>query len=159
MKEGSKYQPLLEFLRGSEQNEITLSFAEIETLIKDILPNSAKNKRAWWSNRSKGALQASGWIEAGYRVENVDFDQQQVTFRKPPYKYQVQAKGDAVQWNAELIKTLRQHMDLTQAEFAQTLGVRQATVSEWEAGIHLPSRATSKYISIIAEQANFTIGE
>ncbi len=50
-------------------------------------------------------------------------------------------------------------MDLTQAEFAQTLGVRQATVSEWEAGIHLPSRATSKYISMIAEQANFTIGE
>ncbi|MBD0386412.1 MAG: helix-turn-helix transcriptional regulator [Nostoc sp. C3-bin3] len=159
MKEGSKYQPLLEFLRGSDQNEITLSFAEIETLIKDILPNSAKNKRAWWSNRSKGALQALGWIEAGYRVENVDFDQQQVTFRKPPYKYQVQPKGDAVQWNAELIKKLRQHMDLTQAEFAQTLGVRQATVSEWEAGIHLPSRATSKYISMIAEQSNFTIGE
>ncbi len=55
MKEGSKYQPILEFLRGSDRNEITLSFAEIESLIKDSLPNSAKSKHAWWSNRSKGA--------------------------------------------------------------------------------------------------------
>ncbi|MHC5832603.1 MAG: DUF7662 domain-containing protein, partial [Nostoc sp.] len=47
MKEGSKYQPLLEFLRGNDQNEITLSFAEIETLINDVLPESARNKQAW----------------------------------------------------------------------------------------------------------------
>ena len=32
MKEGSKYQPLLEFLRGSNQREVILSFAEIQAL-------------------------------------------------------------------------------------------------------------------------------
>lgn len=32
MKEGSKYQPLLEFLRGSNQREVILTFAEIEAL-------------------------------------------------------------------------------------------------------------------------------
>ncbi|WP_442941399.1 hypothetical protein [Nostoc sp.] len=35
---------------------MTLSFTEIETLIRDTLPNSAKSKWAWWSNRSKGAF-------------------------------------------------------------------------------------------------------
>lgn len=156
MKEGSKYQPLLDFLCGSDQNEITLSFAEIESLIKDSLPNSAKSKRAWWSNRSKGALQASAWIEAGYRVENVDFDQQHVRFYKPPNNFQVQVKGDTVLWNGELIKALRLHMGLTQAEFAAQLGVRQATVSEWENGIYEPTRSKSKHLELVAQMVGFT---
>ncbi|WP_341527441.1 helix-turn-helix transcriptional regulator [Nostoc sp. UHCC 0302] len=155
MKEGSKYQPLLEFLRGSAQNEITLSFAEIETLIKDTLPNSAKSKRAWWSNRSKGALQASAWIEAGYRVEEVDFDKQQIKFYKPPNNFQVQVKGDTVVWNGELIKALRLHMGLTQAEFAERLGVRQKTVSNWENSLYVIPRSTSKHLELVAETAGF----
>ncbi|MEH1843746.1 MAG: helix-turn-helix transcriptional regulator [Nostoc sp.] len=157
MKEGSKYQPLLEFLRGNDQNEITLSFAEIETLINDVLPESARNKQAWWSNRKQGSSQAYAWMEAGYRIEKVDFDQQQVTFRKPPDKYQVQLKGDTVQWNAELIKALRLHMDLKQVEFAQRLGVRQATVSQWENSVYEPTLAISKYLTLIAKQVGFKI--
>ncbi|MCC5622187.1 DNA-binding transcriptional regulator [Nostoc sp. CHAB 5715] len=155
MKEGSKYQPLLEFLRGSEQNEITLSFAEIETLIKDTLPNSAKSKRAWWSNRSKGALQASAWIEAGYRVEDVDFDKQQIKFYKPPNNFQVQVKGDTVLWNSELIKALRLHMGLTQVQFAERLGVRQKTVSNWENSLYVIPRSTCKHLELVAEAAGF----
>ncbi|MBD2340111.1 helix-turn-helix domain-containing protein [Calothrix sp. FACHB-156] len=155
MKVSSKYHPLFEFLRGSHENEVTLSFAEIESLINDTLPNSAKSKRAWWSNRSKGALQASAWIEAGYSVEDVDFDKRQVTFNKPPNKYQVQLKGDTVLWNAELIKALRLHMGLTQVEFAEKLGVYQQTVSQWEIGAYEPTLATSKYLTLVANQAGF----
>jgi DNA-binding XRE family transcriptional regulator len=155
MKEGSKYQPLLEFLRGNDQNEITLSFAEIETLINDVLPESARNKRAWWSNRSKGALQASAWTEAGYRVEEVDFDKQQIKFYKPPNNFQVQVKGDTVLWNGELIKALRLHMGLTQVEFAERLGVYQQTVSQWENSAYQPTLATSKYLTLVADQAGF----
>lgn len=155
MKEGSKYQPLLEFLRGSDQSEITFYFAEIETLINDTLPNSAKSKRAWWSNRGKGALQALAWIEAGYRVEDVDFDKQQVKFYKPPNNFQVQVKGDTVLWNGELIKALRLHMGLTQAEFAERLGVRQKTVSNWENSLYVIPRSTSKHLELVAETAGF----
>ncbi|HBE34173.1 MAG TPA: transcriptional regulator, partial [Cyanobacteria bacterium UBA11368] len=32
MKEGTLYQPLLEFLRENNQDELTLTFAEIEAL-------------------------------------------------------------------------------------------------------------------------------
>jgi len=155
MKPDSKYQPLLEFLQESNQDEVILTFAEIEKLMNDTLPDSARKKRAWWSNRSKGALQASAWMEAGYRVEEVDFEQQRVTFRQPTAKLKVQPVGDTELWNSELIKTLRRQMGLTQAEFAQRLGVRQATVSEWEKGIHAPSRAMSKYLTMFAQQAEF----
>ncbi len=157
MKEGSKYQPLLEYLCGSNEGEVTLTFAQIEALMNEALPESARSKRAWWSNRSKGALQASAWMEAGYRVEDVDIDRQQVTFRKSTINYQVQRVGDTVLWNSQLIKALRLHMGLTQAEFAQRLGVRQATVSQWENSAYEPTLATSKYLTLIAEQARFPI--
>jgi DNA-binding transcriptional regulator YiaG len=94
-------------------------------------------------------------MEAGYRVEDVDLDGQRVTFRKPTTKPPVQQVGDTVLWNGERIKALRRHMGLTQAEFAERLAVRQATVSEWEKGIHTPSRAMSKYLTIVSKQAEF----
>ena len=125
--------------------------------MNEALPESARSKRAWWSNRTKGALQASAWMEAGYRVEDVDLDRQQVTFRKSTINYQVQRVGDTVLWNSQLIKALRLHMGLTQAEFAQRLGVRQATVSQWENSAYEPTLATSKYLTLIAEQARFPI--
>ncbi|MEQ8959203.1 MAG: helix-turn-helix domain-containing protein, partial [Coleofasciculus sp. C2-GNP5-27] len=134
-------------------------FTEIEEIMNDTLPDSAREKRAWWSNRSKGALQASAWMEAGYRVEDVDFAQQRVTFRQPTAKPKVQPIVNTELWNSELIKSLRRQMGLTQAEFAQRLGVRQATVSEWEKGIHAPSRAMSKYLTMFAQQAEFDVEE
>ena len=155
MKEGSKYQPLLEFLRDSNQDEVTLTFAEIEAIMNDTLPNSARSKRAWWSNRSKGALQSLAWMEAGYRVEDVDLNTQQVTFRNSAIKPKVQRVDDTVLWNSELIKALRRHMGLTQAEFAKRLGVYQQTVSQWENNAYKPTLATSKYLTLVAEQAGF----
>ncbi|MFP4103436.1 helix-turn-helix domain-containing protein [Coleofasciculus sp.] len=155
MKPDSKYQPLLEFLQQSNQAEVILTLAEIEEIMNDTLPDSARKKRAWWSNRSKGALQASAWMEAGYRVEEVDFAQQRVTFRQPTAKPKVQRVGDTVLWNAQLIKALRRHMGLTQAEFAQRLGVYQQTVSQWENSAYEPTLATSKYLTLIAQQAGF----
>jgi DNA-binding transcriptional regulator YiaG len=159
MKEGSKYQPLLDYLRqNSHQGEVTLNFADIEALINDALPASARTQQAWWSNRKKGALQASAWIEAGYRVETVDLDSQRVTFRKLIQKIQVRQPGDGVRWNGELIKALRLHMGLTQTEFAERLGVDQRTVSKWENG-HSPARSTLKHLNLVAEVAGFSFRE
>jgi len=44
---------------------------------------------------------------------------------------------------------------LTQAKLAKELGVRQQTVSEWEKGVYTPTRAFSKYLTIVAEKASF----
>jgi len=159
MKEGSKYQALHEHLRRSGREALTLSFTQIESLMGAKLPPSAREARAWWSNRSHGALQASAWMEAGYQVDEVDFDSERVTFRKPILRYKVRREGDTVLWNGDMIRALRAHMGLNQAQLAETLGVRQQTVSEWETGLYEPSRATSKYLMLVAERADFNYGE
>lgn len=151
----NKYHPLHVHLQQSAQDEVTLTFAAIETLLGASLPTSARTRRAWWSNRSAGALQAAAWMQAGYHVVAIDLDGQQVTFRKPGLVYNVQREGDIILWNADLVKALRHYMGLSQAEFARELGVRQPTISEWETGAYEPKRSTSKLLTLIAEQAGF----
>ena len=151
----SKYQPLLDTLRQSDRLQVTLTFAEIEALLGEPLPPSARSKRGWWSNRSKGALQATAWMSAGYLVEAIDLDNEQVTLTKPPQVYKVRRINDTLQWDSALIRALRLHMGLSQAEMAKELGVRQQTVSEWEKGVYTPTRASSKYLTLVAEKAAF----
>lgn len=155
MKGASKYQPLHQFLLQCDRAEVTLTFAEIETLLGDRLPDSARRQRAWWSNRSKGALQAAAWRGADYLVSALDLATETVTFRKPPARYAVKQIGEPVPWTGDLVKSLRLHMGLTQRELAQELGVRQQTVSEWEKDLYQPTRATSRYLTLVAEKAGF----
>lgn len=159
MKGGSKYQPLLEYLRRSNQREVTLSFAQVELLINDILPDSARSSRAWWSNRTKGALQAKAWMDAGYLVADVDFNEENVIFRKPSPKYQVQSVDNLLRWNKDTIKAMRLELGLTQKEFAKELGIRQQTVSEWENGVYEPKRNMSKSLNCLAERTGYQYQE
>ena len=48
---------------------------------------------------------------------------------------------EKIEWNSETIRQLRKDMNLTQTAFADKLGCRQQTVSEWEMQDHEPSRA------------------
>jgi hypothetical protein len=66
IKPGSKYYPLFEHLQHCNQAAVTLTFAEIETLMGCSLPESARRKRNWWSNRdSPSALQAIALLFPG----------------------------------------------------------------------------------------------
>ncbi|NJO43295.1 MAG: helix-turn-helix domain-containing protein [Cyanobacteria bacterium CRU_2_1] len=159
MKGGSKYQPLQDYLRHRNEAEIPLTFAEIEQIMDEPLPDSARRSKAWWSNRSKGGLQAKAWMEAGYVAEAVDVHAEQVTFCKPPDTYQVERSGGTILWNGELIKALRRHTGWSQAQLAEQVGVYQQTVSDWEVGAHKPQRSISKLLSLVAEQSGFKYGE
>jgi DNA-binding transcriptional regulator YiaG len=86
---------------------------------------------------------------------DLDLVGERVTFRRPILKYDVQDAGDDARWESELIRALRAHMHLTQKQFADVLGVRQQTVSEWESGVYVPTRSTSKYLTRVAEEAGF----
>lgn len=155
MKRGSKYWSLFDHLRRNQQDELTMTFSEIETLLGSDLPPSARSHRGWWSNRSVGAVQAAAWMEAGYHVEEIDLEEESVTFHKPSLDYEVQREGNTVLWDGNLVKALRVHMDATQTELADELGVRQQTISEWETGAYAPRRSMSKYLTLVAEQVGF----
>ena len=160
-KGASKYHPLFHYLQRCDQLQVDLTFAEIEALMGEPLPPSARQKRMWWSNRRKGALQANAWMDAGFVVDDLNLAAERVTFKKPPSIYKVQQVDGIVQWNGELVKALRKHLGLTQVEFASQLGVRQQTVSEWEKGVYSPTRASSNHLTLFAEKVAFQyeIGE
>ncbi len=155
MKAGTKYHALYQRLKQSGQDEIVLTFSEIEAFLGTNLPASARKQRSWWGNRSRGGVQAAAWLGAGFHVIALDLTTELVTFAKPTLVYTVEQVGDTVLWNSELVKGLRRHLSLTQEQFADELGVRQQTISEWERDIYEPSRATSKYLTLVAERAGF----
>lgn len=155
VKQDTKYYPLYDFLRQNEQNEVRLSFAQVENLLRVPLPATARTQRGWWSNRSTGMAQSMAWMDAGYHVAQVDLGGEEVIFRRPAAVYVIQRIGEYVLWDSDTIKGLRHHLGLTQAEMADTIGVRQQTISEWETGLYLPKRALSKVLTSIAERSDF----
>lgn len=159
MKLQGKYQPLFDYLARCRVDEVLLTFADIEWELQAPLPSSARSTRGWWSNRGRGSLQAAAWMEAGYEVRDVDLARGEVLFRKIKRRYEVKRLDDAVVWDGELVRALRDHLGVSQAQLAATLGMRQQTVSEWETGVYSPTRASSKYLTLVAERAGFTFGE
>jgi DNA-binding transcriptional regulator YiaG len=57
------------------------------------------------------------------------------------------------EWTAPRIKQLRERLDLSQAELARRMGVRQATVSDWETGKQVASPMARRLLDRIAGAA------
>jgi hypothetical protein len=72
------YEALESYLRSipSSEFEVTLTFAEIQSIIRAPLPASASNYRAWWANQSNIAhhAQARAWTNAGFKVNKTNQD-------------------------------------------------------------------------------------
>ena len=73
------YQPLIDHLAAqpAATGTVTLTFAEIEELIRRPLPASAY-LLAWWHARSKPPIRY--WQSIGWQVERVDLRRRVVTF-------------------------------------------------------------------------------
>jgi hypothetical protein len=64
----SKYDPLSGHLRRQRQDELELSFAEIEGILGAMLPKSAARQQ-WWANTTDpytSQVQRKAWRDAGY---------------------------------------------------------------------------------------------
>lgn len=80
----SKYVELSIFLqsRPLQKSSIVLSFESLEEIINAELPKTAREHRSWWANDSVGHVQSRQWLEAGWRVSNVNVSQETVTFSR-----------------------------------------------------------------------------
>jgi DNA-binding transcriptional regulator YiaG len=63
------------------------------------------------------------------------------------------AKRRTGRWDAGRIRELRRTLQLSQQAFAEELGVRQQTVSEWETGMYAPRGASARLLDLVAEHA------
>jgi DNA-binding transcriptional regulator YiaG len=69
-----------------------------------------------------------------------------------PFRYRIPRRRPPVEpWTPERIAALRAGLGLSQAAFAEELGVRQQTVSEWETGRYQPRGATARMLTLLAE--------
>lgn len=66
---GGKYEPLKNYLRNCSNDTIELSYKSIETIIENVLPDSAYKYREWWANG--GHAHTYAWLEAGFKVDSV----------------------------------------------------------------------------------------
>ena len=78
----SRYAPLAIWLQSQEADRVTCTFKEIETIIQDELPPSARQNRSWWANDSVGHTQSIQWLEAGWRVSSVNMSIERVVFSR-----------------------------------------------------------------------------
>ena len=79
----SKYGPLREQLRrrGQFTSLVTVTFSQIEAIIRNDLPSRALENEKWWKNSATTA-QGHAWTSAGWTVQSVDLKGRSITFKK-----------------------------------------------------------------------------
>jgi hypothetical protein len=79
---GKRYDPLKEWLSQQEQTPtgLTVNFRDLETLLSGPLPAAARKHQSWWSSNPNEA-QSRAWLEAGWRVSQVNLPRREVTFQ------------------------------------------------------------------------------
>jgi mRNA-degrading endonuclease RelE of RelBE toxin-antitoxin system len=82
MVEG-KYLPLARHLAKRENLPLQLLFSDVEEIIGEPLPVSARKHRAWWGNESSPfRVQAVAWMGCGWKVAEVDLTNEWVRFER-----------------------------------------------------------------------------
>ena len=76
----SRYAPLARWLQTQREDKARMTFEQIEQIIGDRLPESARQHRSWWANDAEGHVQSQQWLEAGWRVATLNMMDEQVTF-------------------------------------------------------------------------------
>src|SRR5687768_9779761 len=103
------YDVLTQHLRGTRAGEITLSFGEIESILRAQLPASARRHAAWWSNSARNSYSRI-WLGAGFRAQ-ASLSDERVRFHR----------GDPVKAAARSRWDVREHLAALDASFGQCL--------------------------------------
>jgi hypothetical protein len=76
-----KYTPLENYLRNlpASRRQVTLSFEQIEAILKTPLPASAYEDRRWWDHEKEGNhVNGRAWANAGWNVDTVNVSEKWV---------------------------------------------------------------------------------
>lgn len=76
-----KYIPLAEFFHNASQNELTLTYEEIENIMGQELPNAAYLNLSWWKKTKPPLTHYLSWVNADYNVLDVKLSRS-VTFSR-----------------------------------------------------------------------------
>lgn len=71
------------------------------------------------------------------------------------YKQRSRKDKKSIGWDAGSVRSLREHIGITQQQMAERLGVRQQTISEWENEAYKPRGASITLLRMVAEDTGF----
>ena len=96
----SKYEPLARYLINTKENRIRLTFDQVEEIVGELLPPSARLHQAWWSNNDVHTCARNGWLAAGWKTSKVNMAKQELIFIRSldssrPYSQQPQFRRQA----------------------------------------------------------------
>jgi CBS domain-containing protein len=80
-----RFDELMHWLAGHPnggQSRVRLAFSQIEELIGHKLPESARKYRSWWTNDPATHPHALSWVYAGWLIDDVDLDTEEVSLRQ-----------------------------------------------------------------------------
>jgi len=104
----SKYDPLIQHLTNYRGDDLTLTFAEIEDLLGERLPDTARSYEAWWANTTSDPTHtwANRWTAVGWRAL-VDLPRERVAFtRRSSVRAAVTRLADLVPAGREAVMDL-----------------------------------------------------
>jgi len=81
----SRYAPLANFLDSipPADDQVNLSFTDVEKIIGGDLPASARKHQAWWANDTSNSSKHSVlWLEAGWRRSRLSLTNETVSFTR-----------------------------------------------------------------------------
>lgn len=104
----NKFDLLRNYLkfRATFTNRIILTFAKVEGIISDNLPFAAIRDENWWTKTN--SVHARAWLNAGWKVENVNLKDRNVTltrilgFKAETAKKRRKRKEDTAAWAMKL---------------------------------------------------------
>lgn len=80
-----KYDPLHRHLTASSEARLRMTFADIERVLGNTLPASARKHPAWWANeRATTHSHNRSWLDAGYETARLDLYGQTIEFVRGP---------------------------------------------------------------------------
>lgn len=104
--ERGKCAPLYRYLRARSGRQWRVSFADVEAVLGFALPESARLRRSWWSNRrsSRRYAHSLAWQLAGWRTAAVDLEHESLVFERGetisgealPHRSGDRASGNAI---------------------------------------------------------------
>lgn len=75
------YRPLSDFLSSRPSKEVSLGFEDLERILGQSLPASARKHQAFWANTTTHSY-ASSWMSVGWRTAKLNLAEESVTFRR-----------------------------------------------------------------------------
>jgi len=128
-----KFLPLEKYLKNCNDELIELNFDDIEEILGQALSDSAYKYRAYWF-LSKTHTFPNSWLNAGYRIEELDLQEQRVLYRKRGAKIEVNRENKEIKKSEVKNDSLNIEFAISEIDkyMAEINGDENARYLSWE---------------------------